>query len=82
VSDWTVQTLKDYVDAIFREKDKALDAALKSQQDLAEKHNDLIRTGEKDREKFVTRTELIGAMTVVLLATGVIVSIVALVIHH
>jgi hypothetical protein len=60
--DREINLMRIHYDAILAEKDKALSAALKSQQDLAEKHNDLIRAGEKDRENFVTKDTLSSAL--------------------
>jgi len=50
--------LKELVDAKHEAAQQAVTLALNSQQELAEKHNDLIRHGERKDETYATKTEV------------------------
>ena len=50
--------LKELVDAKHAAAQQAVTLALNSQQELAEKHNDLIRHGERKDETYATKTEV------------------------
>jgi hypothetical protein len=61
-SGWTFGTLKAYFDAILTERKEQVTVALQAADQMAAKHNDLIRKGERDAAVFVTKDELAASL--------------------
>jgi len=66
--------MQTYFEAILAEKDKAIDAALSSAKELADKHNDLIHAAERRDALYVTKEQLDAAKTALWARTAVLVT--------
>jgi hypothetical protein len=82
VSDWTPDTVKAYVDAMFETRNEAIRQALAANEKRLDALNEIRGILSDQQSKFITKTEAVALVTLVSVVVGSIIAIANFVIQH
>ena len=71
---WTINTLKEHIDAMRVADQHALDAAFEAAKEKSESHNRLIEAMERQQATFITKGQMYAALIAAVAVLGLAVT--------